>query len=222
LGATLFFNGLLVGLIASVPVGAIAILSVQRTLNTGLLAGFVIGMGAALADLVYASIAAFGITIISDFLFTNRTLLGLVGSLFLLLIGYRIYFTNTVKEFRRQKTFSKRALANDFVSSLVIALSNPITILGFGGVFASLGVIHKANTNVHLFTLLAGIFAGAILWWFSISSVVEIFRKKITLRKIVMINKVTGIIIYIFGVILIVGMFFSSRFMFYKATQFLY
>jgi threonine/homoserine/homoserine lactone efflux protein len=222
LGATLFFNGLLVGIIASVPVGAIAILSVQRTLNTGLIAGFVLGLGAAIADLIYAFIAAFGITFISDFLFTNRTLLGIIGSLFLLIIGYRIYFTNSVKEFRRQKAFSKRALFNDFFSSLVIALSNPITILGFGGVFASLGVIHKANTTIHLITLLAGVFTGALLWWFSLSSVVDIFRKKINLRKIIMINKVTGTIIYVLGIVLIVAIVFSSRYLFYRAPQFIY
>lgn len=222
MGATLFLNGILVGIIASVPVGAIAILSVQRTLNTGLIAGFVLGLGAAIADLIYASIAAFGITIISDFLFTNRVLLGVVGSIFLLIIGYKIFFTDSVKEFRKQKAFSKRALFNDFFSSLMIALSNPITILGFGGVFASFGVIHKANTNAHLITLLAGVFTGAIIWWFSLSSIVDIFRKKINLRKIIMINRVTGTIIYGLGIVLIIAIIFSTKYLFYRAPDFLY
>lgn len=222
MGATLFFNGLLIGIIASVPVGAIAILTVQRTLNTGLIAGFVVGFGAAIADLIYATIAAFSISFITDFLFANRIFLGILGSLFLLIIGYRIFFTDTVKEFRRQKAFSKRALANDFFSSLVIALSNPITILGFGGVFASLGVIHKANSTAHLVILLAGVFSGAILWWFSLCSGVEIFRRKINLRKIIMINRVTGTIIYILGIGLIIGIIFSTRYLFYRAPDFLY
>jgi len=221
LGVEIFFNGLLVGIIASVPVGAIAILSVQRTLNSGMIAGFILGLGAAIADLIYASVAAFGINFISDFLFSNRTILGILGSIFLLFIGYRIYFTNTVKEFRRQKAFSKRALVNDFFSSLMIALSNPITIIGFGGVFASLGVIHKANTTAYVITLLSGVFCGAIMWWLSLSSVVEIFRRKIRLRNIIMINKVTGTIIYVLGIVLIVSIIYSERFLFYRVLEFI-
>ena len=206
-GFIFYINGFIIGLIASIPVGAIAIMSVQRTMNNGLWAGFSIGMGAAFGDLVYAAVAGFGLTFIRDFLINNRVWLSVVGGLFLLFIGYRIYTSDSVKQFRSKRKLSKRKMANDFFSSFILALSNPVTILGFTGFFASVGIITDDITHLQIFLLLAGVFSGASSWWFGISTTVNVFKKRITLRKIVMINKFAGILIVILGIILIAGVF---------------
>jgi len=219
--AILFLYGILIGIIVSVPVGAIAVMSVQRTINSGVAAGFVLGLGAAIADLIYSSVAVFGITFVKEFLFTHHVILGVVGSIFLLVLGYRIFFTNSVKEFHAKRAFSKKNLINDFISSLFISLSNPITIIGFGGIFASLGIVHKANTNGLIIALLSGIFTGAIVWWLSLSTIVEIFRRKIKLRNIIMINRITGVFIYILGLLFIVLTIASSNYLFYNIKDLL-
>ena len=63
-----FIKGLMIAVIFGVPAGAIGVLTVQRTLEKGFLYGFFTGMGSTAAELIYASISVFGITIISDFL----------------------------------------------------------------------------------------------------------------------------------------------------------
>ncbi len=204
-------NGILIGLLASMPVGAIAVMSVQRTMNNGLWAGFSIGMGAGLGDLIYAAIAGFGINIIKDFLLENRFWLALIGGLFLIFIGYKIYNSDTVKQFKTKRKISKRKMANDFVSSFFLALSNPVTILGFTGFFASAGIIGQDTTLFNTLVLLGGVFLGATAWWFGISLIVDHFKDKITLKKIIMINKITGVLIAIFGVAVIIGMFFFKN-----------
>lgn len=55
------FRGILIGLMVSVPLGPMGVLIIQKTLQKGALAGFVAGMGAACADLFYATVAAFGL-----------------------------------------------------------------------------------------------------------------------------------------------------------------
>ncbi|MBN2892290.1 MAG: LysE family transporter [Bacteroidales bacterium] len=200
-------KGFLIGLLASMPVGAIAIMAVQRTMNNGLWAGFSIGMGAALGDIVYAAVAGFGINFIRDFLLDNRFWLALIGGVFLIFIGYKIYKSDTVKQYRSKKKVSKRKMANDFASSFILALSNPVTILGFTGFFASAGIIGHNTTLFHILILLGGVFVGATSWWFGISLTVNHFKKKITLRKIVMINRVTGVLIVVLGIGIIIGMF---------------
>lgn len=193
------------------PVGAIAIMSVQRTMNNGLWAGFSIGMGAALGDLVYAAVAGFGITFIRDFLLEYRLWLAIGGGIFLIIIGYKIFKSDTVKQFRSRKKISKKKMANDFVSSFILAISNPVTILGFTGFFATAGIIGENTTLFHILILLASVFLGAITWWFGISLTVNYFKKKITLRKIVMINRITGILIVVLGIGVIAGMFIFKK-----------
>lgn len=203
-----FFNGMLIGVLASIPVGALAVLSVQRTLSVGLIAGFVIGLGAAVADIVHGSVAAFGVSMISDFLVKHNVLFGLIGSAFLLFIGYRIFATDALKQFKKNRKISKRKLANDFLSSFVIAVSNPVNIIGFGGFFASFGVANQATKTFQILTLLAGVFSGAVLWWLSLSFVINIFRTKIKVRNIFCINKVMGAFVFLLGIALIVVIIF--------------
>ena len=57
------FKGILIGIIASAPMGPVGVLCIQRTLNKGRWYGFVTGIGATVSDLIYALI-----TIISIFM----------------------------------------------------------------------------------------------------------------------------------------------------------
>lgn len=204
-------QGFIIGLLASMPVGAIAIMSVQRTMTGGLWAGFTIGMGAALGDFIYAFIAGFGIAFIRDFLLENKFWLAIGGGIFLIIIGYKIYTSDTVKQIRAQKRISKRNYANDFVTSFLLAISNPVTIVGFTGFFASFGVITDTTTNFNIAGLLFGVFLGATSWWLGISFAVDKLKHKISLRNLVMINRVAGILVVVFGILLIISMFVFKK-----------
>lgn len=68
----LFLKGVVIGLSMAVPVGPIGILCIRRILVEGRVAGLVSGLGVAIADMVYGSIAGFGLTLISDFLITQQ------------------------------------------------------------------------------------------------------------------------------------------------------
>ena len=85
----LFLQGLVLGFSIAAPVGPIGILCIRRTLAEGRASGFVSGLGAATADAVYGSIAAFGLTIISGILVEQKIWLGLLGGAFLCYLGVR-------------------------------------------------------------------------------------------------------------------------------------
>ena len=65
------FKGLLIGIIASAPMGPVGVLCVQRTLNKGRWYGFVTGCGAALSDIIYAGITGLGMGLVVDFVSTH-------------------------------------------------------------------------------------------------------------------------------------------------------
>ena len=65
---SLFLQGILIGLLFGVPVGAVGAMTVQRTWEHGIKAGLLTEMGFSAADCIYAGIRAFGLAIVSDFL----------------------------------------------------------------------------------------------------------------------------------------------------------
>ena len=81
----LFLKGLLFGFLLAATVGPMWVLCFRRTLAQGALAGFVSGMGIAVADGMYGAIAAFGLTAISGFLLQHSFWIGLAGGVFLAL-----------------------------------------------------------------------------------------------------------------------------------------
>jgi threonine/homoserine/homoserine lactone efflux protein len=79
----IFLRGLLIGLSIAAPVGPIGVLCIRRILAEGRLKGFLSGLGAASADMVYGAVAAFGLTVVADTLVNNTFWLRILGAYFL-------------------------------------------------------------------------------------------------------------------------------------------
>lgn len=75
------YKGMLIGIIASAPMGPVGVLCVQRTLNKGRWYGFITGVGAAVSDLFYAVITVYGMSFVMDFVNNqqNKFYLQIVG-----------------------------------------------------------------------------------------------------------------------------------------------
>lgn len=77
------FKGMLIGVIASAPMGPVGVLCVQRTLNKGRWYGFVTGIGAVVSDILYAVVTVYGMSLVMDFISDqqNKFYLQIVGSI---------------------------------------------------------------------------------------------------------------------------------------------
>ena len=65
----LIIKGLLIGVVASAPMGPVGVLCIQRTLNKGRWYGFRHRKsGAAFSDIIYALITGFGMSFVVDFI----------------------------------------------------------------------------------------------------------------------------------------------------------
>jgi threonine/homoserine/homoserine lactone efflux protein len=206
-----FIKGFIIGLSISAPMGPVAVFCLQRTLNKGLWIGFISGLGAALADTFYASIAIFGLSFISDFISENQHYLLAGGGILLIMIGIKVFYTNTVKQVRMQKV-SKRRLVGDVFSGFFLTISNPLAILFFGAVFAGLGLISPEENSVYNFMTIGGVLLGAVSWWAILATVVNLFRNRIRLRSLWWINKIAGGMIAILGIVAVISLFFMERF----------
>ena len=201
---SLFIQGILIGLFVSIPMGPVGVLCIQRTLQQGRLSGFVSGLGAATADTMFAGIAGLGLTLVSDFFQEQKTWIMLVGAVILIVLGLRMFFRNTIKQVRAYK-YKQSNLISDFVSIFALTITNPLTIIFYGIVFASFDMVQDNITSLQI--ILLGIFLGAMSIWFVLSTFVNLFRKHFRLRIIFYINKTVGIIIIIFGIIAVINAF---------------
>lgn len=205
LGLELLVNGIVIGFSASVPLGPIGVVCVQRTINKGRTSGFVSGLGAAISDTFYAVIAGLGLTFIINFLREQQTILQFIGGAFLLFIGFRIFYSNPVHEIRKLKR-KKSNLFEDFMSVFFLTFSNPMAGLLFIAIFAGLGVLNKAEDLKLTMIMVSGVFLGASFWWFILSSLVNRFRHKVRLKQLWWINKIAGLAIIVFAVAALGGL----------------
>jgi len=193
-------DGIIIGFSASVPLGPIGVLCIQRTLNKGRLAGFFSGLGAAFSDTIYAVIAGFSLSFIVSFIEKQILYIQIFGALVLIFLGGKIFYSNPAKQLRKQKR-GKGNLLQDFISTFFITISNPLAIFLFLAFFASFGVVKKGESYFNHLLLISGVMAGATLWWFILTSIVNLFRSKINLRRLWWLNKIAGASIVVLVII---------------------
>lgn len=204
----LFIRGLGIGLMASILMGPIAILCIQRTLSKNLKSGFASGLGIASADTIFASIAFFSLSMVMTFMQTHLDIIKFIGGVCILWIGTRIFLSNPAVQIRRNRA-GKTDLWSDFISILLLTLANPVTILTFIALFATLGIKSESIHPWHGLVMITGVFIGATLWWFTLTFLINIFRTKFKLRHILWMNRVAGGIIMLLGLLTILLIFIN-------------
>ncbi len=190
-------RGLILGFSIAAPVGPIGVLCIRRTLANGRASGLVSGLGAASADAVYGSVAAFGLTVISSFLVERQTALRLVGGLFLLYLGVRTLLARPASE---TSIVASTSLGGDYATTFFLTLTNPMTIISFAAVFAGLGLTASAGYGSALLLVL-GVFLGSALWWLLLVTVVSLVRHRLTPASLRWVNIASGVIITAFGLV---------------------
>ncbi len=201
---TIFFlKGIIAGIIIAAPVGPVGVLCVRRTIFEGPVYGFISGLGAAVADAIFGIVAAFGLTVISDFLIGHQGWLKAVGAAFLMFIGGRAVL---MARDTTPAPISGESLVGAFASTFVLTVTNPITILAFAGVFAAAGLSGAQATWGGAGMLVAGVFSGSLAWWILLCSVAGGVRHLVREIHLVWVSRTSGIILVAFALFLVLTM----------------
>ena len=194
-----FIRGLLIGLSIAATVGPMSVLCIQRTLNKGQLYGLVSGLGIATADGIYGSIAAFGLTLITNFLIMEQIWIRLIGGIFLIYLGIKTMLS-TPPERAATLTMHSTGYPGAYVSTFLLTLTNPLTILSFAAIFAGIGVGSASKSFLSAAVVVLGVFCGSALWWIILTSIISLLRKKMDAQWRLWINRISGTIITLFGI----------------------
>jgi threonine/homoserine/homoserine lactone efflux protein len=200
LDITFLLRGLVIGFSIAAPVGPIGVLCIRRTLANGRASGLVSGLGAASADACYGCVAAFGLTSISNILIDQKLWLQFIGGAFLCYLGVRTLLAKPATPTQTTATGNK-GLAAAYSSTLLLTLTNPVTILSFAAIFAGLGIVSTSGDYLTAATLVGGVFLGSAAWWLLLSGGVAMLRTRINSRALAWVNWISGGIITAFGLV---------------------
>ncbi|MCB6177504.1 LysE family translocator [Rhodobacter sp. Har01] len=171
----LFWKSLLLGLAVAAPLGPIGALCINRTLDRGFRAGVAGGLGTALADALYASLAAAGFAAFASLLARVQLPLMVAGGLFLLWLGAQ---SLRPRPARPAAQVGARDLLGTTAATFALTMANPMTILSFAALFAGLGLAAAAGPGAAMLVV-AGVFCGSMLWWVLLSGGVALARHRL-------------------------------------------
>lgn len=191
--------GLVAGLLASILLGPIGVLCIQRTISKSQRDGFVSGMGAAVADTLYAALAVFALAWIENVIISYEMWFEILGGMLIMGFGLMMFFKKPqrISTIRPQKS-SGGDLAN-FLSVLFLSLPNPGYFFIFVTIFTAIGILGVDFNTLQKWLIVLGVFAGATSWWFFLTWIVNKLRSKFTIRSVWKLNKISGAVIAILG-----------------------
>lgn len=86
-----------------------------------------------------------------------------------------------------------------YASTLLLTITNPMTILSFVSIFAGIGLSGGNGGTLTALLLVAGVFCGSASWWLLLSVLVGMLREKMDRRALTWINRLSGLVIIGFG-----------------------
>ncbi|MGM9865924.1 MAG: LysE family translocator [Muribaculaceae bacterium] len=197
-------RALAIGVLISAPMGPIGMLVIQRTLSKGRWPAFFTGLGAALSDLVYCLLSGLCLSFITDFINRNHFLLVIVGSV--VLAGFGLYL------FRKRPNHPMHTIDmqlsnnyfSDVISGFFLTFSNPLILFFIIGLFARFNFVQPDFSTYQDSVAYALIFAGALGWWYTVTTLVNHLRKRFNLRSLWILNRIIGSILLLMALIGIV------------------
>ena len=132
-------KGFIIGICASVPLGPIAILVIQKSLSEGHKSGFLVGLGACLVDTLFAVIAIFALAIAEAFMKDYSALIMVGGGIIVTLLGCSLALKDPFRKMKQEDSTPSYSL-KDFFQAVIMGISNPGAILVIFALFAFFGI----------------------------------------------------------------------------------
>lgn len=202
-------KGLTLGLLLSISVGPVIFSIIKQSLNNGHRGGLAFIIGVSISDIALVLVS----NVFTE-LFTSinehRQIIGIVGSLFLIGVGVYFLFFKKVKVDEGGKQvfkFRKRDYIKIVISGFLMNTLNPAVFI-FWLSTSTAFIIHTINERLTIFiTCLVFVFTAD----FAKVMLAHKIRSRLTIHNIHIINRVNGIILIGFGLVLIWGLLFYNE-----------
>ncbi|ODS00710.1 hypothetical protein AUC68_14085 [Methyloceanibacter methanicus] len=180
------------------------VLVIQRAVSKGFWGGLAAGLGAVLGDGVLAAAGAFSIAAISDVILAYGDTIQLIGGVLLVAFGLALLVTKPVMTTPPHERSHILDHMGIIPQTFILTVTNPGAVLGMAAMIGGLGsLIGGLNTNLEALILVAAVMGGSLLWWLGLSELIATIRHRLTDNRLKLINRVAGIVLFGFGLGLI-------------------
>ena len=193
----LLLSGVIMGLIAAVPIGPVNLICIRRTFAFGPLNGFASGLGAAVGDGIFAAIMGFGLTWIAQLIEGYAAIIELIGGALMVWMGWKTFASPPIPRVAddSEKTEGTNLL-KAMASTFALTITNPVTLLSFGVMFAGLGgLAGGAGSFNDASFVVAGVVGGSAGWWLVLTTVIGLFHARIDEKAMRLVNRACGILV---------------------------
>lgn len=121
--------------------------------------------------------------------------LRLAGGVFMLWLGWQGMRPAAP---RAAAAVSRRDLIGTVAATFALTIANPMTILSFAAIFAGLGLA-SAEGTARALMVVAGVFAGSMLWWILLSGGVALARHRLPESFARWVSRLSGAVLIGFG-----------------------
>ena len=200
-------KGLVLGIFLAISVGPVIFAILKQSINNGHKAGYVFVAGISISDIFLVLVCNFFTSLFNSAL-NHRTFIAVAGSIFLVVMGIYTLFFKKVKTDEDNnivhKEFKLRDYVGVFLSGFFINILNPgVFIFWFAWTAA---ILADSLTAAHPLEYRAIVFGTCLLFVLTTDiakvALASRLRSKLTPKILRTINKISGIILIGFGIVL--------------------
>ena len=195
-------KAILIGIIASAPVGPVSLLVMQKTFCHGRMAGFSAGVGSAVVDTLYAVASLFALMFIDDFMNRNRAWILIGGGILVAIIGYTMLRRRPIEQMKVADTTSSKAIQYALQAG-GCALANP-GALAYMFALVALFKLDISEAVSPMWLIVLFVFIGALVWWLSFAFVADKLREQFKISTLNRVNRIAGVAVTVFGAALLI------------------
>ena len=204
------FKGLAMGLLLALSVGPVIFTIIKQSINNGRAGGFSFVIGVWISDFLLVVLSnAFSemVTRLLDF----KMQIGIVGSAFL--IGMGLYYLLFKKVHLHPEDISLPPLtgsdhAKIAVQGFLLNTLNPAVMAFWLTAATAIAVTHSVQDRIIIFATALALNMSADVIKVRLAGKLS---RKLTIKNIRLINKISGLILLIFGAVLLLGVVFFVK-----------
>ena len=201
-------KGLAISLLLIFSVGPVIFTILKQSINNGRAGGFSFVAGVWLSDLLWVVLSNAFSEIVNGLMDFKKPI-AIVGSSFLMALGifYLLFKKNHIKEDENKIVITAGTHAKLVLQGFLINTLNPALMLFWLTTATALAATHSIQQRIVIFS--------TCLLINSASDIAKVLlanrlRTKLTEKNISLINKISGLILLIFAIVLIAGVLFTS------------
>ncbi|MCA1009601.1 LysE family transporter [Halobacillus halophilus] len=186
-----FFSYILLGLSLAAPIGPINAAQIDQGIKNGFLHSWAIGLGSIVADLFFILCVFFGVVHFLE-IPLMKSFLWLFGAFVLSYTAFESF--KGTKDIGIGELRSRESLKKTFINGFLLAITNPLSILFWLGIYGSIlaDSIHRYNlAQVLLYG--GAVLLGLMIWDVFMASLSSGFRKVLTPSLLRVISILSGL-----------------------------